>query len=178
MGESCCEAETSFGNEKTMTYFVQSDTPYDLLMREWLARNDRAPIQSMAVPIEGEPEKRKRVIMWEEIESPQDREVREALVAHTKKVTELIPTLKPGEQLCNHLDPHIIPVVEGEELKFREWMIKMGWFHSNGYCPVYYPMWLRHAYRVATGGKLPVWEDEPAAFGEGGKWIPNWEEKK
>lgn len=110
---------------------------------------------------------------WEEVESAQDHALRMALEESDQKRMELVKRLKPGETVCNHLDPHIIPVVEGVELDFRNFMEKSGWFRSGGYCPAYYPMWLRYGYRRGQNPTLPVLKEEPKVFGEGGEWVPN-----
>jgi len=81
-------------------------------------------------------------------------------------------TGRDGVVRCNHWpESHEIPVVDGVELRFRKFLDVGGWTR-NGYCYAYYPKWLRHSFRVHEDPTLPVLEDEPEFFGEGGKWKP------
>jgi len=82
-------------------------------------------------------------------------------------VAKIRETLQPGEDICNHIDPHIIKPVSGVEADFRQWLELKGWL-SRGYCPTYYPMWLRNSFRSLVDPSLPILDEEPEMFG--GKW--------
>jgi len=158
-----------------MTDYLHGDTVLDRTLRMWLEQSGEHFLNTLAVPLELKPQKGifgKKIFNMDQVESREERVIRVLLEESDKLREGLLEKLKPGELICNHLRPHVIPVFEGTELDFRMWMDKMGWFRLSGYCPVYYPMWLRHSYRVVTGNKLLVLEEEPAAFNEGGKWVP------
>lgn len=162
-----------------MKNFLEEDGnwEWDQLLQLYM-QESREAMTTMAIPVElFTLRQRKKMRSMRDIESHEHRVIRELLEQNDILKQKMRETMKPGEEICNHLVPHLITVASIEEGSFRNWLNVMGWFRSGGYCPAYYPMWLRHSYR-RLGNTLPVLEDEPASFGEGGKWKPGWKIKE
>ena len=79
------------------------------------------------------------------------KQTAEEVSAVNKRREEASRTLREYQALCFHDPAHAIDVfVSDEEQAFRDWMKKSGWY-DQGYCPAYYPLWLRDTYRFNVG---------------------------